>query len=88
MKMYEGKTAFPKYATPQAGNGDQSTGSVYGSRFAIAPLPSVDIPDEPMPSGIAYRMVKDKLSLDNNPKLKYVSSWVQSTGLGNNSCRG
>ncbi|KAB8236413.1 pyridoxal phosphate-dependent transferase [Aspergillus alliaceus] len=80
MKMYEGKTAFPKHATPQAGDGDQFTGSVYGSRFGIAPLPSVDIPDGPMPSGIAYRMVKDKLSLDNNPKLNlasFVSTYME-----------
>lgn len=25
-----------------------------------------------MPANIAYHMIKDELSLDNNPKLKYV----------------
>lgn len=46
--------------------------SVYGSRFAKEDLPCEEIPDGPMPSNIAYRMIKDELSLDNNPKLKYV----------------
>ena len=48
--------------------------SVYGSRYATQDLPVSDIPDNSMPPEIAYRMIKDELSLDNNPKLKYVNS--------------
>lgn len=53
--------------------------SVYGSRYAIQDLPSADIPDESMPPEIAYRMIKDELSLDNNPKLKYFTSLIQTS---------
>lgn len=54
---------------PTSSRGDVIS-SVYGSRFAKEDLPCEEIPDGPMPSGIAYRMIKDELSLDNNPKLK------------------
>jgi glutamate decarboxylase len=54
--------------------------SVYGSRFAIQDLPSEDIPEESMPPEIAYRMIKDELSLDNNPKLKYVNCMLPLAG--------
>ncbi|KYK56134.1 hypothetical protein DCS_08101 [Drechmeria coniospora] len=48
---------------------DYST-SVYGSRFAAEDLPRNEIPEGQMPPNVAYRMIKDDLSLDNNPKLK------------------
>jgi glutamate decarboxylase len=51
---------------------DEFTTSVYGSRFANEGLPKNKMPENPMPKDIAYRMIKDELSLDNNPKLKYV----------------
>lgn len=49
---------------------DQFTTSVYGSRFAGEDLPRTKMPECEMPRDIAYRMIKDDLSLDNNPKLK------------------
>jgi glutamate decarboxylase len=49
---------------------DNFTTSVYGSHFATQDLPSSDMPETPMPPEIAYRMIKDELGLDNNPKLK------------------
>lgn len=49
---------------------DQFTTSVYGSRFAEQDLPKLTMPECAMPREIAYRMIKDDLSLDNNPKLK------------------
>lgn len=52
---------------------DQFTTSVYGSRFAEMELPKLAMPECAMPREIAYRMIKDDLSLDNNPKLKYVA---------------
>lgn len=44
--------------------------SVYGSRFAGMDLPRHHMPENEMPRDIAYRMIKDDLSLDNNPMLK------------------
>lgn len=46
------------------------TSSVYGSSFADQDLPRHEMPEQEMPRDIAYRMIKDELSLDNNPKLK------------------
>jgi glutamate decarboxylase len=53
---------------------DEFTTSVYGSRFAGMDLPRHHMPENEMPRDIAYRMIKDDLSLDNNPMLKYVFS--------------
>lgn len=49
---------------------DEFTTSVYGSRFAGMDLPRHHMPECEMPRDIAYRMIKDDLSLDNNPMLK------------------
>lgn len=53
-----------------AENNDDFATSVYGSKFAIEDLPRHEIPDEEMPRDVAYRMIKDELSLDGNPMLK------------------
>lgn len=49
---------------------DQFSSSVYGSRFAAEDLPAHELPEKEMPKEIAYRMIKDDLSLDGNPMLK------------------
>jgi glutamate decarboxylase len=49
---------------------DEFTTSVYGSRFAGMDLPRHHMPEGEMPREVAYRMIKDDLSLDNNPMLK------------------
>lgn len=49
---------------------DTFTTSVYGSKFARADLPKHEMPDGEMPREVAYRMIKDELSLDGNPMLK------------------
>lgn len=51
---------------------DEFSTSVYGSRFASEDLPSLELPEKEMPKEIAYRMIKDELSLDGNPMLKSV----------------
>lgn len=51
---------------------DEFTTSVYGSRFAREDLPKNRMPEGAMPKEVAYQMIKDQLSLDGNPKLKYV----------------
>jgi hypothetical protein len=50
---------------------DTISTSVYGSRFAADDLPSHEMPEKEMPKEFAYRMIKDELSLDGNPLLKY-----------------
>lgn len=49
---------------------DEFSTSVYGSRFAAEDLPSHEMPEKEMPKEVAYRMIKDELSLDGNPMLK------------------
>jgi glutamate decarboxylase len=49
---------------------DLFTTSVYGSKFAAEDLPKHEMPENEMPKEVAYRMIKDDLSLDGNPMLK------------------
>jgi glutamate decarboxylase len=74
-------TSIPKdhetHTLPEAVRGlqlhtdeDCFTTSVYGSRFAVEDLPKVEMPEGEMPKEVAYRMIKDELSLDGNPMLK------------------
>ena len=53
-----------------ANDADCFTTSVYGSRFASSDLPRHEMPEGEMPKEVAYRMIKDELSLDGNPMLK------------------
>ncbi|TVY12908.1 Glutamate decarboxylase [Lachnellula arida] len=52
---------------------DLFTTSVYGSKFAAEDLPKHEMPDTEMPKEVAYRMIKDDLSLDGNPMLNLAS---------------
>lgn len=52
---------------------DEVTASVYGSRFAANSLPLHEMPDREMPKEIAYRMIRDELTLDGNPMLNLAS---------------
>ncbi|PHH90022.1 hypothetical protein CDD83_4706 [Cordyceps sp. RAO-2017] len=52
---------------------DSFATSVYGSRFAGEDLPRDRMPEDQMPPAVAYRMIKDDLSLDNNPRLNLAS---------------
>jgi glutamate decarboxylase len=52
------------------GDEDSFTTTVYGSRFAAEDLPKHEMPEKEMPKEVAYRMIKDDLSLDGNPMLK------------------
>lgn len=53
-----------------SGSEDTFTTTVYGSRFAAEDLPKHEMPENEMPKEVAYRMIKDDLSLDGNPMLK------------------
>lgn len=44
--------------------------SIYGSHYSAEHMPHHEIPEGEMPPAIAYRMIKDELSLDGNPLLK------------------
>ncbi|KAF4911831.1 Glutamate decarboxylase 4 [Colletotrichum viniferum] len=52
---------------------DCYTTSVYGSRFANQDLPKREMPEDEMPKDVAYRMIKDELSLDGNPMMNLAS---------------
>ncbi|KIW11136.1 glutamate decarboxylase [Exophiala spinifera] len=52
---------------------DEFSTSVYGSSFAAQDLPNHEMPEKEMPKEIAYRMIKDELSLDGNPMLNLAS---------------
>lgn len=52
---------------------DEGIASVYGSRFAAQELPQHEMPEREMPKDIAYRMIRDDLSLDGNPMLNLAS---------------
>ena len=52
---------------------DEVAASVYGSRFAAECLPMHEMPEKEMPKEIAYRMIRDDLSLDGNPMLNLAS---------------
>jgi len=52
---------------------DSYTTTVYGSRFAAQDLPKHEMPENEMPKEVAYRMIKDDLSLDGNPMLNLAS---------------
>lgn len=67
---------------------DETTLSVYGSRFAAEELPRNEMPEREMPKEIAYRMIKDELSLDGNPMLNlasFVTTYMVS-GLALGAC--
>lgn len=70
--------AVKKFHLDLADNEDSFTTSVYGSKFARADLPRHEMPEGEMPREVAYRMIKDELSLDGNPMLKSVLITVQS----------
>ncbi|KAL8936780.1 MAG: hypothetical protein Q9211_004023, partial [Gyalolechia sp. 1 TL-2023] len=52
---------------------DEVTASVYGSRFAAQELPQHEMPDHEMPKDVAYRLIRDDLTLDGNPMLNLAS---------------
>ncbi|KAJ4402888.1 hypothetical protein N0V82_010727 [Gnomoniopsis sp. IMI 355080] len=62
-----------KFHLELAEHNDCFTTSVYGSKFAVADLPRHEMPDGEMPKEVAYRMIKDELSLDGNPMLNLAS---------------
>lgn len=59
-----------KLSMNTSGLNDTFTTSVYGSKFAAEDLPKNEMPENEMPKEVAYRMIKDDLSLDGNPMLK------------------
>ena len=65
--LVEGVEKLDLGASNQA---DLFTTSVYGSKFAAEDLPKHEMPESEMPKEVAYRMIKDDLSLDGNPMLK------------------
>lgn len=65
--------AVKKVTLKLAEEEDEFTTSVYASKFAAQDLPRHEMPDGEMPKDVAYRMIKDELSLDGNPMLNLAS---------------
>ncbi|KAK8094132.1 glutamate decarboxylase [Apiospora hydei] len=65
--------AVKKISLQLSNDDDSFTTSVYGSRFAAEDLPRHEMPEGEMPKEVAYRMIKDDLSLDGNPMLNLAS---------------
>ncbi|KAI1506734.1 glutamate decarboxylase [Biscogniauxia marginata] len=65
--------AVKKISLQLSNEEDSFTTSVYGSKFAAEDLPKHEMPEGEMPKEIAYRMIKDELSLDGNPMLNLAS---------------
>lgn len=55
---------------PIVADEDTFTTTVYGSKYALQDLPKHEMPEKEMPKEVAYKMIKDDLSLDGNPMLK------------------
>ncbi|GIJ90575.1 hypothetical protein Asppvi_009533 [Aspergillus pseudoviridinutans] len=49
------------------------TDYVYGTHFAAQDLPHHEMAEREMPASVAYRLIKDELSLDGNPLLNLAS---------------
>jgi hypothetical protein len=52
---------------------DTFTTTVYGSKYAALDLPRFEMPEGEMPREVAYRMIKDDLTLDGTPTLNLAS---------------
>jgi len=62
----------PSFQPPGGIDSEELDASVYGSVYASRDLPRHEMPEAPMPKEIAYRMIKDDLTLDGTPTLKSV----------------
>lgn len=69
-KVSKGSEVPSTQAMPSDQVEDAASFTVYGSHFSTERLPHDQIPEAEMPPGIAYRLIKDELSLDGNPLLK------------------
>ncbi|KAI3323810.1 glutamate decarboxylase [Xylariaceae sp. AK1471] len=65
--------ALKKISLQLSNDEDSFTTSIYGSKFAAEDLPKHEMPEGEMPKEVAYRMIKDELSLDGNPMLNLAS---------------
>jgi glutamate decarboxylase len=68
-KVKKGKQA-QKSQREQKEAEDTATPYVYGTHYAVEELPEHVMSEQEMPADVAFRLVKDELSLDGNPLLK------------------
>ncbi|KAF9889444.1 hypothetical protein FE257_007346 [Aspergillus nanangensis] len=70
------KSGHPRHerrATDRASDESSISPYVYASRYAAEELPEHAMADKEMPAEVAYKMIKDELSLDGNPLLNLAS---------------
>ncbi|KAB8556626.1 hypothetical protein FH972_025662 [Carpinus fangiana] len=60
---------------------DEVSTSVYGSSWAAQDLPRLDMPELEMPKEVAYRLIKDDLTLDGTPTLNLVGYMLSTAEL-------
>jgi glutamate decarboxylase len=69
------------------------TTNIYGTRYFSQPIPKFEIPEEGMPSNVAYRLIYDELNLDGNPNLNlasFVTTWMEDEAeklIAENNCK-
>ncbi|KAI9267326.1 glutamate decarboxylase [Sporodiniella umbellata] len=54
--------------------------TIYGTHWASEDIPRFELPEEEMPSNVAYRLIKDDLALDGNPALNlatFVTTYME-----------
>ncbi|GAA5815830.1 hypothetical protein MFLAVUS_009346 [Mucor flavus] len=59
---------------------DAVSTTIYGSRWASQDIPRFELPEDEMPSNVAYRLIKDDLALDGNPALNlatFVTTYME-----------
>ncbi|KAI7902417.1 glutamate decarboxylase [Cokeromyces recurvatus] len=54
-------------------NENQNETSIYGTSWATKDIPRYQLPEEEMPSNVAYHMIKDETALDGTPALNLAS---------------
>jgi glutamate decarboxylase len=77
-EVHDEKSQFEPAATSKINlhpddEADDFTATVYGSRYAEEDLPRHEMPDKEMPPSVAYRLIKDDLTLDGTPTLNLAS---------------
>ncbi|KAI7904902.1 glutamate decarboxylase [Cokeromyces recurvatus] len=54
--------------------------TIYGTHWASEDIPRFELPENEMPSNVAYRLIKDDLALDGNPALNlatFVTTYME-----------
>ncbi|KAI8085832.1 glutamate decarboxylase [Gilbertella persicaria] len=65
--------AVTEKSKPQEDKETEYESTVYGTHWASRDIPRYEMPEDEMPASVAYRMIKDELTLDGTPALNLAS---------------